>query len=110
MDRHLKPIFWIRCRTFEGFKDHESSSQGSGDQSDKCGKKTKIHQLSESYFNSLTSRGSLAYMGITEEDVETMYQQYYIANKTVGQLTEEIDLEVSDSDAKGHRSAADPGF
>lgn len=39
-------------------------------------------------------------MGITEEDVETMYQQYYIANKAVGQLTEEIDLEVSDSDAK----------
>lgn len=61
--------------------------------------KDRIHQLSEIYFNSLTS-GDLAYMGITEEDVETMYQQYYIANKTVGQLTEEIDLEVSDSDAK----------
>ena len=61
--------------------------------------KDQIHQLSESYFNSLTS-GDLAYMGITEEDVETMYQQYYIANKAVGQLTEEIDLEVSDSDAK----------
>lgn len=61
--------------------------------------KDRIHQLSETYFNSLTS-GDLAYMGITEEDVETMYQQYYIANKTVGQLTEEIDLEVSDSDAK----------
>ena len=61
--------------------------------------KDQIHQLSESYFNSLTS-GDLAYMGITEEDVETMYQQYHIANKAVGQLTEEIDLEVSDSDAK----------
>ena len=61
--------------------------------------KDQIHQLSESYFNSLTS-GDLAYMGITEEDVETMYQQYYMANKAVGQLTEEIDLEVSDSDAK----------
>ena len=61
--------------------------------------KDQIHQLSESYFNSLTS-GDLAYMGITEEDVETMYQQYYIANKAVGQLTEEIELEVSDSDAK----------
>ena len=61
--------------------------------------KDRIHQLSEIYFNSLTS-GDLEYMGITEEDVETMYQQYYIANKTVGQLTEAIDLEVSDSDAK----------
>ena len=61
--------------------------------------KDRIHQLAEEYFQSLTS-GDIAYMGVTEEDVETMYQQYYIANKAVGQLTEEIDLEVSDSDAK----------
>jgi foldase protein PrsA len=39
-------------------------------------------------------------MGITEEDVAIVYQDYYTANKVVEELTAGIDLEVSDSEAK----------
>lgn len=59
----------------------------------------QIYQLSQKYYSSLTD-DDIAYMGITETDVETMYEQYYMANKVVAELTGEIDLEVSDSDAK----------
>ena len=39
-------------------------------------------------------------MGITEEDAAVLYQDYFTANKVVAELTKDVDLEVSDSEAK----------
>lgn len=59
----------------------------------------KIRQLAGRYYDSLTPE-DLAYTGATEEDVYTMYEQYHRANILVDQLTEDINLEISDSEAK----------
>lgn len=61
--------------------------------------KDRIRQVAENYYSSLT-QGEISYMGITLEDVYSMYQEYYVANKVVGELTKEVNLEVSDSEAK----------
>lgn len=61
--------------------------------------KDRLRVLAETYYNGLSGK-DIAYMGIEQEDVETMYQQYYLANKVVGELTKNVDLEVSDSEAK----------
>ena len=59
----------------------------------------KVAQLAEEYYQGLTE-GDIAYMGATQEDVQTMYGEYCLANKVVTELTKDIDLEVSDSEAK----------
>lgn len=61
--------------------------------------KERIRRLAERYYNGL-SQNDIMYMGVTLEDVIFMYQEYYRANKVVGELTKDVDLEVSDSDAK----------
>lgn len=61
--------------------------------------KDQLRRLSETYYDSLT-KDDIAYMGIELDDVITLYQEYYLANKVVGELTRELDLEVSDSEAK----------
>ncbi|MEG0215860.1 MAG: peptidyl-prolyl cis-trans isomerase [Hungatella sp.] len=61
--------------------------------------KDRIRRLSQTYYEGLTE-DDIRYMGIKQEDVVTMYQEYYLANKVVGELTKELDLEVSDSEAK----------
>ena len=58
-----------------------------------------MSQLSQEYFQGLTAE-DVAYMGITQEDVQTMYSDYCLANKAVAELTKDMDLEVSDSEAK----------
>ena len=58
-----------------------------------------VNQLSQEYFEGLTAE-DIAYMGITLEDVQTMYGDYCLASKTVTELTKDADLEVSDSEAK----------
>ena len=58
-----------------------------------------VSQLSQEYFQGLTAE-DVAYMGITQEDVQTMYSDYCLANKAVAELTKDMDLEVSDSEAK----------
>ncbi len=60
---------------------------------------SRLQSLSARYYEGL-SDADKAYTGATEKDVQAMYQEYYLANKVVGQLTDGIDLEVSDSDAK----------
>ena len=61
--------------------------------------KDRLRRLSETYYEGL-SQDDIAYMGIDLDDVITMYQEYYLANKVVGELTKELNLEVSDSEAK----------
>lgn len=63
------------------------------------GEQDKVRRLARNYYSGL-SRAEIEYMGITEEDVAIVYQDYYTANKVVEELTAGIDLEVSDSEAK----------
>lgn len=58
-----------------------------------------VSQASAAYYDSLTA-SDLSYMGIQKEDVSRLYTKYCLANKTVGELTQNIDLEVSDSEAR----------
>lgn len=61
--------------------------------------KDQIRRLADAYYEGLTE-ADIAYMGITSDDVLNLYQEYHLANKVVNELTRELDLEVSDSDAK----------
>ncbi|MEY8353042.1 peptidylprolyl isomerase [Lachnospiraceae bacterium 54-53] len=61
--------------------------------------KEEIRKASDEYFGSLTEE-DISYMGVTEEDVRTMYEEYYLSNKVVGELTKDMNLEISDSEAK----------
>ncbi len=63
------------------------------------GEMDRVKRLARNYYSEL-SRAEIEYMGISEEDVVVLYQDYYIANKVVEKLTEGVDLEVSDSEAK----------
>lgn len=63
------------------------------------GEADRVRRVARSYYSSL-SRGDIEYLGISEEDVAALYEDYHIANKVVEVLTEGIDLEVSDSEAK----------
>lgn len=63
------------------------------------GEKEELRKLSAEYYNSL-SKEDVEYMGITEEDVRTMYEEYFLSNKVVNELTKDMNLEISDSDAK----------
>lgn len=57
-------------------------------------------KAAEEYFGGL-SEADKAYMdNITMEDVTSMYEEYMIANKLVNELTKDVNLEVSDSEAK----------
>ncbi len=58
-----------------------------------------LYRLAAEYYGSLTE-GDLAYMGISQDEVRTLYERYYLANKLVNELTKDTDLEISDSEAK----------
>lgn len=61
--------------------------------------KERLRELSQAYFDSLTPE-DVAYMGIDEDDVYAMYEQYHRANLLVDELTKDVNLEISDSEAK----------
>lgn len=61
--------------------------------------KEKVRKASEEYFSSLTKE-DISYMGVKEDDVRTMYEEYYLSNKVVNELTKDMNLEISDSEAK----------
>lgn len=61
--------------------------------------KEAVRKASAEYFESLTKE-DITYMKVTEEDVKTMYEQYYLSNKVVTELTKDMNLEISDSEAK----------
>lgn len=61
--------------------------------------KEQLQQLSEQYFLSLT-QADKDYIGATQEDVYTMYEAYHLSNRVVEELTQDVNLEISDSEAK----------
>lgn len=61
--------------------------------------KEALKELAKAYYDSLTE-ADIAYMGISREDAYYMYEQYHRANKLVSELTGDINLEISDSEAK----------
>ena len=61
--------------------------------------KEAVRQLSEEYFSGLTEK-EIEYMNVTQEDVEKLYEEYHLANKVVNELTRDLNLEVSDNEAK----------
>ncbi len=63
------------------------------------GEKEEVRKASEEYFASLTEE-DIFYMGVTEEDVRVMYEEYCLSNKVVVELTKDLNLEISDSEAK----------
>ena len=63
------------------------------------GEKEEVRKAAEEYYSSLTP-DDIAYMGISQSDVRTMYEEYYLSNKVVVELTRNMNLEISDSEAK----------
>lgn len=59
----------------------------------------KIQELAHSYYGKLSSE-DITYMEVEEDDIVTLYQEYHLANKLVEELTKNIELEISDSEAK----------
>lgn len=59
----------------------------------------QVVKLAEKYYLGLTPK-DIEYMEITEEDVRNLYMEYHLANKLVDELTKQVDLEVSDNEAK----------
>jgi foldase protein PrsA len=61
--------------------------------------KDQLLALAEQYYDSLTKEDR-NYIGADKDDIYDLYEQYYRANKLVDELTGNVDLEISDSDAK----------
>jgi foldase protein PrsA len=61
--------------------------------------KEEARKAAAEYFSSLTQE-DISYMEATEADVRTMYEEYYLSNKVVDELTKDMNLEISDSEAK----------
>lgn len=61
--------------------------------------KETLRELSKQYYDSLTDEDR-AYIGADKDDVYTMYEAYHRANKLVDELTKNVNLEISDSEAK----------
>ena len=59
----------------------------------------RIQKLTDAYYEGLTE-GDLNYIQVSKQEVERLYEKYYMANKLVNELTKEVDLEISDSEAK----------
>lgn len=59
----------------------------------------EIRRLAKQFYTGL-SEADLHYIGCTEEDVQKLYLDYYVANKTASLLVSGADAELSDSEAK----------
>ena len=59
----------------------------------------KLKKLSKEYYESLTDEDR-AYIGASEDDVYQLYEQCLRANRLVEELTKDVNLEISDSEAK----------
>ena len=59
----------------------------------------KAAEAAKAYFSSL-SKDEIAYMDVTEETIETLYQNYARADKLYATLTEGVNEEVSDDEAR----------
>mgnify|MGYP004646956241 CR=1 FL=1 len=58
-----------------------------------------IRLVTDEYMNSL-SEADLSYIGCDRNDVQTLYTDYYTAEKLINSITETVDTEISDSEVK----------
>ena len=63
------------------------------------GEMEQLRRLAQDYYSQLTGAYK-AYTGAGSDDVLNLYQEYYLACKTVDVLTKNADLEISDNEAK----------
>lgn len=63
------------------------------------GEMEQLRRLAQDYYSQLTDADK-AYTGAGLDDVLNLYQEYYLACKTVNVLTKNADLEISDNEAK----------
>ncbi len=61
--------------------------------------KERLQELSQTYYDSLTEEDR-AYIGAGIEDIYELYEEYHRANCLVDELTKDVNLEISDSEAK----------
>lgn len=61
--------------------------------------KEQLRQLSSEFYQSLTE-AERECIGASEEDVYAMYEAYHRANRLVDEVTKNVDLEISDSEAR----------
>lgn len=61
--------------------------------------KEQLRELADKYYDSLTQEDR-TYIGADKDDIYTMYEAYHRANKLVDELTRDVNLEISDSEAK----------
>ncbi|MCC8127087.1 MAG: peptidylprolyl isomerase [Clostridiales bacterium] len=61
--------------------------------------KEQMQELAHQYYETLTEE-DLQYIGAGEEEIERLYEQYDRANKLVEELTKDVNLEISDSEAR----------
>ena len=59
----------------------------------------KVAEAANKYYSSLNDK-EISYMGITEEQVATLYREYALANKVYEEITKNVDTEVSDDEAR----------
>lgn len=59
----------------------------------------QLKQLSDDYYNALTDADKV-YTKATRDDVYAMYEAYHRANRIVEELTKNVSLEISDSEAR----------
>lgn len=61
--------------------------------------KELVEQLTDRFCQTMTE-ADRSYTGAGREDVYTMYADYHLANKLVDELTKDVNLEISDSEAR----------
>lgn len=61
--------------------------------------KERLKELAADFYGSLTQEDK-KYIGAGRDDVYDLYAQYHRANKLVDELTKDVNLEISDSEAK----------
>ncbi|MCI9184764.1 MAG: peptidylprolyl isomerase [Lachnospiraceae bacterium] len=61
--------------------------------------KDRLKKLAKDYYQSLT-QADLDYIGASQEEIYQLYEEYHRANKLVDELTKDVNLEISDSEAK----------
>lgn len=60
---------------------------------------SQVYRLAQEYYRTL-STGDLAFIGASEEEIQTLYERYCLANRLVNELTKDVNLEISDNEAK----------
>lgn len=58
-----------------------------------------LEELTDRYYGKLTE-ADREYTGISRDEVYQLYEEYYRASRLVDELTKDVDMEISDSEAK----------